>query len=93
MLRKLAKSHREQGGFYFMEELVPEDHLLRQIDRYVDFDFIYDLVEPLYDEENGRPAIDPVLLIKLPLIQYLCGIPSMRKPSKIVRSIMLAAGF
>ena len=82
MLRKLDKFHREQGGFYFMEELVPEGHLLRQIDKYVDFDFIYDLVEPLYDEDNGRPAIDPVLLIKLPLIQYLCGIRSMRQTVK-----------
>ena len=28
-----------------LDQLVPEDHLLRKIDRYIDFDFIYDLVE------------------------------------------------
>lgn len=82
MLRKMNKMNRDQGGFYFMDELVPEDHLLRQIDRYVDFDFIYDLVAPLYNGTDGRPSIDPVLLIKLPLIQYLCNIKSMRQTIK-----------
>ena len=31
-----------------LEQLVPEDHLLRKIDAAVDFDFIYDLVEEKY---------------------------------------------
>lgn len=30
-----------------LDQLVPEDHLLRKIDKYIDFDFIYDLVEGL----------------------------------------------
>ena len=31
-----------------MEQMVPEDHLLRKVDRAVDFSFIYDLCAPLY---------------------------------------------
>lgn len=65
-----------------LDQLVPEDHLLRKIDRYVDFNFIYDLVEDKYCEDNGRPSIDPVTLIKIPLIQCMYGIKSMRQTIK-----------
>lgn len=82
MLKKQDMSKRDQIGFYSLEDLVPQEHLLRDIDKYVDFDFIYTLVEDKYDESNGRPSIDPVLLIKLPLIQYLYGIKSMRQTIK-----------
>jgi len=37
--------NRRQYGFYTIDELVPKDHFLRQVDSKVDFDFIYDLVE------------------------------------------------
>ena len=31
--------NRRQYGFYMIDELVPEDHFLRQVDSKVDFDF------------------------------------------------------
>ena len=31
--------NRRQYGFYMIDELVPEDHFLRQVDSEVDFDF------------------------------------------------------
>lgn len=65
-----------------LEQLVPEDHLLRKIDAAVDFGFIYDLVEEKYSTETGRPSIDPVTLIKIPIIQYMFGIKSMRQTIK-----------
>ena len=65
-----------------MDQLVPEDHLLRKIDRYIDFSFIYDLVEDKYSSETGRPSIDPVVLIKIALIQFMFGIKSMRQTIK-----------
>lgn len=65
-----------------LEQLVPEDHLLRKIDAAIDFDFIYDLVEEKYSPDNGRPSIDPVTLIKIPIIQYMFGIKSMRQTIK-----------
>nr|WP_285856923.1 transposase [Mesobacillus subterraneus] len=43
----------------------------------LDFSFIYDLVKDVYSEV-GRPSIDPVILVKLPFIQYTFGIRSMR---------------
>ncbi len=69
-------------GFYSLDELVPKDHLLRQIEETVDFSFIYDLVEDSYYPDNGRPSLDPVLLIKIPIIQTLFGIRSMRQTIK-----------
>ena len=65
-----------------LDQLVPEDHLLRKIDKYVDFNFIYDLVEEKYSTQTGRPSIDPVMLIKIPIIQYMYGIKSMRQTIK-----------
>ena len=57
--------------------LVPKGHLLRKIDAAVDFTHIYELVEDLYCEDNGRPGCDPVVLFKLVLIQHLFGIRSL----------------
>ena len=67
---------------FCMDDLVPQDHLLRLIDRAIDWSFIYDLVQEKYSPDFGRPGIDPVVLIKIPFIQYLYGIRSMRQTIK-----------
>ena len=38
----------DQMQIVSLESLVPEEHLLRKIDKAVDFSFIYDLVEERY---------------------------------------------
>jgi transposase len=65
-------------------QLVPQDHLLRKIDKAIDFKFIYDKVKNLYCPDNGRPAIDPVLLFKMLMIGYLFDIRSERQLVKEV---------
>ncbi|MBV1759336.1 MAG: transposase, partial [Dethiosulfatibacter sp.] len=62
-----------------LEELIPEDHLLRKIENKIDFSFIYDLVKDKYCENNGRPSIDPVILFKMIFVGYLYGIRSERR--------------
>ncbi|MDK2941731.1 MAG: transposase, partial [Acetobacterium sp.] len=79
MLTKRKQDIREQVQIVTMDALVPKDHILRLVDEAIDFDFIYDLVVDQYCADNGRPSLDPVVLIKLPVIQYLCGIRSMRQ--------------
>ncbi|ASG21418.1 IS1182 family transposase [Nitrospirillum viridazoti] len=59
--------------------LVPSDHLLRKIDAALDFTFIRDRVAHLYCPDNGRPALDPVVLFKTLFIGYLFGIRSERQ--------------
>ena len=77
--------NRNQEGFYSLDELVPKDHLLRHIEQAVDFSFIYDLVEDSYCADNGRPSLDPLMLVKIPIIQCLLGIRSMRQAIKILK--------
>lgn len=82
MMTKENEKVRKQMQIVCIDDLVPTDHLLRIIDKAIDWTFIYDLVRDKYSEETGRPSIDPVTLIKIPLIQYLYGIRSMRQTIK-----------
>ena len=67
-----------------LDELMPQEHFLRDLDRCVDFNFIYDKVEALYSN-TGRPSVDPVMLTKMILIGYLYGIESERRLEQEVR--------
>jgi transposase len=66
--------------FYYVrvEDIVPENHLLRLIDRHIDLKFIRDKVKHLYSH-TGRPSIDPEVLLRMLLIGYLYGITSERR--------------
>lgn len=82
MMTQNADRKREQIHMLCMDEMVPSNHLLRIIDKAIDWSFIYELVEDKYSQDTGRPSMDPVTLIKIPLIQYLYGIKSMRQTVK-----------
>lgn len=82
MMTQNADKKREQIQMFCMDDLVPQEHLLRLIDQAIDWSFIYELVIDKYSADNGRPSMDPVMLIKIPFIQYLYGIRSMRKTVK-----------
>ena len=73
-----------------IESLVPADHLLRKIDAAVDLEFIRERVRHLYCADNGRPALDPVVLFKLLLIGYLFGIRSERQ---LLREVQCNAAY
>ena len=81
MYRKKNRELQKENVTISLEGLVPENHLLRIIDKAIDFNFIYDEVENLYSDK-GRPGIDPVSLFKIVFIQYLFGIRSMRQTIK-----------
>lgn len=87
MLSKHNSTQRDQIEMIALDELVPDNHLVRKIEAAIDFSFIYDLVEDMYSEV-GRPSIDPVILIKLTFIQYTFGIRSMRKTIEEVETNM-----
>ena len=82
MMTQNKDKNRKQIQYFCMDDLVPEDHLLRLIEEAIDWDFIYDLVQDKYSPDWGRPSMDPVTLIKIPFIQYLYGIRSMRQTIK-----------
>jgi len=76
----LGEHSRSESMFYYvrMEELVPENHLLRLIDNHLDLSFVRDKVKHLYSY-TGRPSIDPEVLLRMLLIGYLYGITSERR--------------
>jgi len=75
-----------QYEFVCLDELVPEDHLLRVIQKHIDFSFIREKVRPYYCEDNGRPSVDPVVLFKMIFIGYLYGIRSERQLEKEIQT-------
>ena len=86
--KMLAKKDREavnQMEIVCIDSLVPENHLLRAVQESIDFSFIYDEVKDLYSENHGRPSVDPVVLIKLLILQALYGIRSMRQTIEEVK--------
>lgn len=76
---KQAEPYQHTLEMVTLEELVPQDHLLRLIDRHIQFDFIREHTAHLYSPDNGRPALDPVVLFKILFIGYLFGIRSERQ--------------
>lgn len=70
--------------FVAIDQLVPANHLVRKVARTIEFNFIREKVAHLYCADNGRPAIDPVVLFKMLFIGYLFGIRSERQ---LVREI------
>jgi len=76
----LGEQTREEPLFYFLrvDELIRPDHILRLIDRYVDFAFIRPKVKPLYSH-TGRPSVDPEVMLRMLLVGYLFGITSERR--------------
>jgi transposase len=63
---------------FSLERHVPETHLLRAIDRFVDLGGVRAHLAPFYSE-TGRPSIDPELLIRMLIVGYCCGIRSERR--------------
>jgi transposase len=72
MLTIRKDNFRNEEEYITLENLVPKNHLVRKIDEYKSFTFIYDEVKDLYSS-IGAPSIDTVVLIKIVLIQYLFG--------------------
>lgn len=89
MLKPVTPSQSELE-MVTLEDLVPKDHLLRQIDRHIRFDFIRDETAHLYCADNGRPALDPERLFKMLFIGYLFGIRSERQ---LVREIQVNVAY
>jgi len=76
----MGQHPRSESLFYYfrIEDQVPENHLLRLIDRHVSFEFVREKLRDSYSE-TGRPSIDPIVLLRILLLGYLYGITSERR--------------
>src|SRR5256886_5842073 len=79
LLLMMGHHSRAESLFYYfrLEDQVPENHLLRLIDRHVNFEFIRAKLKDAYSDA-GRPSIDPELLLRMLLVGYLYGVTSER---------------
>src|ERR1700751_423440 len=80
LLIMMGQHARSEALFYYfkLEEYIPENHLLRLIDKHISLAFVRERLKDSYSE-TGRPSIDPELLLRILLIGYLYGITSERK--------------
>ncbi len=80
LLLMMGQHSRSEALFYYfrLEDQIPENHLLRLIDRYVSFEFVRAKLKDSYSD-GGRPSIDPELLLRMLLVGYLYGVTSERK--------------
>ena len=78
-MEEWRKDARKEAVITDLEALVPKDHLLRKIEKVMDYEWVYTRLAPYYCHDKGRPGTDPVVLIKMVLIQHLFGIPSLRQ--------------
>lgn len=78
-MEQWRKDARSEVIIVDLEALVPRDHLLRKIEKVMDYEWLHERLDPYYCHDNGRPGTDPVVLIKMALIQHLFGIPSLRQ--------------
>ena len=61
-----------------LDEHVPDDHLLRRIDRFLDLASVRSELWPFYST-LGRPSIDPELMMRMLIVGYCMGIRSERR--------------
>jgi transposase len=83
---KTPTSYQHELEMVTLETLVPADHLVRKID----LEFIRERVAHLYSPDNGRPALEPVVLFKCLLLGYLFGIRSERQ---IMREVQVNVAY
>jgi len=76
----MGRQNNDQGPLFYefrLDEAVPDDHLVRQIDAVLDLSWVYPELAPHYPM-LGRPSIDPVLMIRMLIIGYVFGLRSER---------------
>jgi len=61
-----------------LDDHVPQDHLLRGVDRFLDLSELRRHLAPFYSH-TGRPSVDPELMIRMLLVGYCLGIRSERR--------------
>jgi hypothetical protein len=82
--RELVMTGRRIGGqrhlFYefHLDEVVPDDHLVRKVDAVLDLSWVHAELAPHYSR-IGRPSIDPVLMVRMLIVGYVFAIRSERQ--------------
>lgn len=77
----MGRQEDGQDQFFYafdLDEVVPSDHLVRQIVGVLDLSWVHKELAPYYSH-TGRPSIDPVLMIRMLIVGYVFAIRSERQ--------------
>ena len=74
----LRENNRQMNFYSVLYNRIPEDHLLKQINRAVDFSFINELVADSYCAHYGRPAKEPEMMAKLCILERLYNLSDVK---------------
>jgi len=77
----MGRRNRDQGRLFYefrLDEVVPDDHLVRKIGAVLDLSWVYAELAPHYSQV-GRPSVDPVLMIRMLIVGYVFAIRSERQ--------------
>ena len=78
MMGRLEEDSAKLFYEFSLDQMVPADHLLRKVDRFLDFDDIRAHLKPFYSH-TGRPSVDPELMCRMLIVGYCYGIRSERR--------------
>ena len=77
----MGRLNRDQRQLFYefcLDEVVPDDHLVREISPVLDLSWVHAELAPYYSS-TGRPSIDPVLMIRMLIVGYVFAIRSERQ--------------
>ena len=74
MMTKNADKKREQILMFCMDDMVPTNHMLRLIEKAIDWNFIYDLVEEKYCPDKDAQAWIPLCLLRYHSFSIFMGL-------------------
>jgi transposase len=78
MMGRLNRDQRQLFYEFCLDEVVPDDHLVRQINSVLDLSWVRAELASYYSS-TGRPSIDPVLMIRMLIVGYIFAIRSERQ--------------
>ena len=61
-MEQWRKDRRREPVITDLDALVPKEHLLRKIEKVMDYEWLYQRLDAYYCHDNGRPGTDPVVL-------------------------------
>ena len=85
------KDRGQKELFYYFdpESLIPQDYVLRKIDRLIDFRPIRKKLAKFYTPGFGRPAVDPEVMFRILLLGYLFGLSE----NQLFRELKMHLGY
>ena len=78
----IGQKNRQQRRLFIegdIDQFVPEDHILKRVDKVLDLSWLREEIRECYCEDNGRPSIDPEAAVRLMLAGFFHGIVHDRK--------------